>query len=130
MIRLQTDGAFAPDGLAGAGILWQKDSDTKQISRVISARDNHAAEFAAALAGFQILNDLGLTDNIIQFTTDSKAVVTAMQKRYSHGYGDDLTALLAVTDRFKLVFPKWVPEKETHQAHALAQQALQRQRKK
>jgi ribonuclease HI len=57
-------------------------------------------------------------------------VVTAMQKRYSHGYGDDLTALLAVTDRFKLIFPKWVPEKETHQAHALAQQALQRQRKK
>lgn len=129
MIRLQTDGAFAPDGLAGAGIIWQKGRDTKQLSRVISAPDNHAAEFAAARIGFQILNDNGQTDDIIQFTTDSKAVVAALTKRYSHGYADDLAALLALTDRFKLVLPQWVPEKETHQAHALAQQALARQRR-
>ncbi|KRL14064.1 reverse transcriptase-like protein [Schleiferilactobacillus perolens] len=128
MIRLQTDGAFAPDGLAGAGIVWQQGAKRHTQSVPLTVQDNHAAEFKAAQLGFELLNDAGLKNEIVQFTTDSKAVVTALQKRYSHGYAPELAALLAVTDQFRLVFPKWVPKKTTHQVHELAQQALQRQR--
>ncbi len=58
------------------------------------------------------------------FNTDSRLLSDAVSKRYAKHFDRQLATLLKLMDQFSTVVTRWVPEKENHGAHHLANQAL------
>lgn len=130
MIKLYTDGATKGNfGESGLGIMITATGVHDQTHAPLPAMTNHEAEFEAAIAGFNRVKALHLTGPVA-FYSDSKLVVDALNKRYAKHYPDYVTKLLAASDVFPVVTVQWVPEKQNHGAHALAQQGLHAKRTK
>ena len=124
MIRLYTDAATKGNpGIGGIGILIVAPGIHDQTHAPLPAMSNHDAEFAAALAGFKRLQALGL-QGMVSYASDSRLVIDALNKGYSKHYAPALAALMAVVDQFDPVLCQWIPERQNHGAHALAQQGL------
>ena len=124
MIRLYTDAATKGNyGIGGIGILIVASGVHDQTHLPLPAMSNHEAEFAAAQAGFERLLTLGLS-GIVSYNSDSKLVIDALNKGYTKHYPHQLASLMAVVDRFDAVICQWIPERQNHGAHALAQQGL------
>ncbi|MCX2454901.1 ribonuclease HI family protein [Lacticaseibacillus nasuensis] len=124
MIRLYTDAAtkgnFGPGGL---GIMISATGVHDQTHQALPPMTNHEAEFEAAIAGLLRVQALGLTGSVALYT-DSKLVISALDKRYAKHYADYVTKLLAVADQFSSLFWQWVPDHQNHGAHDLALQGL------
>lgn len=124
MIQLYTDAATKGNpGIGGIGILIVTAKGQHQLHYPLASMSNHQAEFAAALAGFQAVKQLGLT-GMISYYSDSKLVIDALQKRYAKHYDAELTPLLQAVDAQGSVLWQWIPERRNHGAHQLAQQGL------
>ena len=126
MIKLYTDAATKGDpGPTGLGALILADQQQIQVKKFAGQYSNHQGEFLAAQFGFQTLIERYPDADVIFFLTDSRLLADAIGKNYSKHYPDELAALLALIDHFSTVSTQWVPEKENHGAHHLANQALQ-----
>ena len=124
MIRLYTDAATKGNhGIGGIGILVVAPGVHDQTHAPLPEMSNHEAEFAAAKAGFERLLALKLS-GMVSYRSDSRLVIDALNKGYAKHYATELTELLAVVDRFDPVICQWIPERQNHGAHALAQQGL------
>lgn len=123
MIRLYTDAAFR-DGKSAAGVLIVRDGEQVQCKFPLDEKDNHAAEFAAALKGFEEARKIARNDEAIFFHTDSKIVFDSLNKHYSKSYPRQLAALEEAVSCFQLIIPNWIPDRENRGAHTLALQAL------
>lgn len=124
MIRLYTDAATKGNhGIGGVGILIVAPGIHDQTHAPLPAMSNHEAEFAAAKAGFERLVALDL-HGMVSYSSDSRLVIDALNKGYAKHYADELAALMTVVDRFDPVICQWIPERQNHGAHALAQQGL------
>ena len=128
MFSLYTDAATQPQsGLSAGGILIVHDHEQTQLKHVLTATNNHAAEFEIARLGFLELAKLVGADcatTTVLFYTDSQIVNDSLTKHYAKHYQSAVDALLAAQAPFQLVLTQWVPEKQNQGAHTLANQAL------
>ncbi|WP_295728081.1 ribonuclease HI family protein [uncultured Limosilactobacillus sp.] len=125
MIQLFTDAATkynpGPTGL-GAVILVKQQQI--QLTGHVPTASNHTGEFLAAQLGFQYLANHYSADEVVIFHTDSRLLSDAIGKHYSKHYATQLNALEALMNHFTTVVTRWIPEKQNHGAHHLANQAL------
>lgn len=125
MIKIYTDAAVRPiDQQASAGCVIVTDQQQYQLKTALGPMDNHQAEFAAAIWGFEQLQTLQLPPQIVMFYTDSRLVSDAITKNYSHHYAQQLALLNDQLDRFDPVVVQWIPDRDNQGAHHLALQAL------
>lgn len=125
MISIHTDAATKGNpGPTGLGMLIVSNKQQFQLTNHLPSANNHEGEFAAAIHGFQYLLDHFDHSELVLFYTDSQLLSDAVSKRYAKHYDKQLAVLLGLMDQFKLVVTRWVPEKENHGAHHLANQAL------
>lgn len=125
MISIYTDAATKGNpGPTGLGILVVVNKKQFQLTDTISLASNHEGEFQAAIHGFRYLTAHYSRQEVVIFHTDSQLVKDAISKRYAKHYADELATLLQLMDQFETVITRWIPEKENHGAHHLANQAL------
>ncbi|WP_295747320.1 ribonuclease HI family protein [uncultured Limosilactobacillus sp.] len=125
MISIYTDAATKGNpGPTGLGILIIVNKQQFQLTSTIDLANNHEGEFQAAIAGFRYLTAHFTAQEVVLFHTDSQLVKDAVSKRYAKHYSPELATLLSLMDQFETVITRWIPEKENHGAHHLANQAL------
>lgn len=125
MIKLYTDAATKGNpGPTGLGILIVTPQQTLQEKQTLVQATNHQGEFAAAIAGFRLVQQHFTGDDTVLFYTDSRLVSDAIGKNYAKHYDSELQQLTQLFEYFNFVVTKWVPEKENMGAHQLANQAL------
>ncbi|KRM72655.1 ribonuclease HI family protein [Lacticaseibacillus brantae] len=125
MLKLYTDAATKGNpGFSGAGVLIVNQGQQIQQHYPLGVMSNHEAEFEAAILGFSYLIDKQLTTDLVSYTSDSKLVIDALDKRYAKHYPDLIQRLLAVVDQVPNVIWQWQADANHHGAHSLAQQGL------
>jgi ribonuclease HI len=125
LYRIYTDGATRGNpGPSGAGVLIVTPNGQKQLKKPLGSLNNHEAEFAAAIWGFEELVQLAESTDMIMFFTDSRLVADAVGKDFAKHYPEETATLGRLIDRYKIVLTEWIPDKANHGAHALALQAI------
>ncbi|MGR6687840.1 ribonuclease HI family protein [Furfurilactobacillus rossiae] len=130
MIKLYTDAASVATHPkiaqipSGAGILLVQNGHQYPFKQIVTAVDNHAAEFQAAIIGFEKAQKLSESEETVMFFTDSRLVADAVGKGVMKHYPDLTQKLLALQDSFQLVITQWIPDRQNMGAHRLALQAL------
>lgn len=125
MLEIYIDGASAGNpGPSGIGIFIKGEGHLIKISEHIGECDNHRAEFHACIRALQ--EAILLESSIISLRSDSKIVVSSIEKRYvkNEQYKPLLDKILQLADQFELFFVKWIPDKENRAADALAREAI------
>lgn len=126
MIKMYTDAATKGNpGPTGLGILILKDHQQHQLADSVEQATNHEGEFLAAIKGFQYLHQHYPAETVL-FYTDSRLLADAIGKNYSKHYADLLNQLNQLINHLPMVVTQWVPEKDNHGAHHLANQALKK----
>ena len=130
MYKVYTDAAYNPQTKEAAiafnvvkeGVQYQQ---TKYYSKVF---DNHEAEFRAVLFSLQYLHKQNATQEMIMLHSDSRIVIQSLDKRYvkEERYNDYLQQILPLVDACKLLYWKWIPDKENKFTDQIARQALRR----
>ncbi|QBO37189.1 ribonuclease HI family protein [Periweissella cryptocerci] len=125
MIKLYTDAATRGNpGPSAAGVLVVTDTEQIQLKFPLGQMSNHEAEFAAALIAFQQLPKYAQPNESIFFFTDSKIVDNSLTTGYAKNFQAYVDQINAIQDQFSLVISQWLPERDNHGAHNLANQAL------
>lgn len=125
MIKLFTDAATKDNpGPTGLGAVILVDGQQIQLTDHVTNASNHTGEFLAAQFGFRYLIEHYSPDEVALFYTDSRLMSDAIGKHYSKHYADQLNSLESLMEHFSTVITQWIPEKENHGAHHLANQAL------
>lgn len=125
MIKVYTDAATRHNpGPTGLGALIINNGQQTQLTGSLKLADNHEGEFAAAKMAFTYLQNHFAADETILFYTDSRLLSDAIGKNYAKHYEQELSALTSLLDYFQLVVTQWIPDKENHGAHHLANEAL------
>ena len=130
MIEVYIDGASAGDGgNAGIGIVIKKDDGlVEEHAMVVDAKNNHEAEFIAAIEALKLcLNKNLLT---VSLRTDSQIVDTALNRHYVKNplFKPYLELFNQLEEKFALLFVKWIPSAQNKKADQLAKSAVQRKR--
>ncbi|WP_373842852.1 ribonuclease HI family protein [Limosilactobacillus sp.] len=125
MIKLYTDAASKGNpGPTGLGVLVINNHHQYQVTGTLARADNHHGEFAAARLGFQYLLDHFGAQQTVLFYTDSRVLSDTIGKNYTKRYQTELTALNQLINQFTMVITRWIPDRQNHGAHHLANQAL------
>lgn len=125
LIKIFTDAATQGNpGPSAAGIIIVVDGQQIQLKSKLGQANNHAAEFQAAIWGFQQLARYAHADDTIMFYTDSRIVADAVGKQYAKNFSDSFQELTRLIDRYHMVLTEWIPDKQNRGAHNLALQAL------
>jgi len=125
MLKLYTDAATKGNpGLSGAGVLIVSQGQQIQAHYPLGRMSNHEAEFEAAILGFEYLIQHEFTSDLVSYTSDSKLVIDALDKRYAKHYPDLISRLLTLVDQIPATIWQWQPDANHHGAHSLAQQGL------
>lgn len=131
MLEIYIDGASAGNpGPSGIGVFIKGEGHHIKISEHIGECDNHRAEFYACIRALE--EALKLEGTLISLRSDSKIVVSSIEKRYvkNEQYKPLLEQILHLADQFDLFFVKWIPDKENRAADALAREAIYKKQKK
>ncbi|MEG0381402.1 MAG: reverse transcriptase-like protein, partial [Kurthia sp.] len=119
MLEVYVDGASAGNpGPSGIGIFIKGEGHTIKISEPIGVMDNHMAEFHATIRSLQEAQKLG--SSFVSLRSDSKIVVSSIEKRYAKHYDELLQQILDLADSFDLFFVKWIPDEQNRAADSLA----------
>lgn len=126
MIKIYTDAAVnQTTNKAAIGFLIIHEHQQVQKKALITAIDNHQAEFIAAIKGFEyLIANYNLTDEIIFYYTDSKLVIDSLLKKYSKHYDEQLQILVELQKHAPTVINTWISDNQNQGAHNLALQAL------
>lgn len=125
MLEVYTDGASAGNpGPSGIGIFIKGEGHHIKLSEPIGLMNNHQAEFVALIRGLQ--EALRLNPSIVSVRSDSKIVVSSIEKRYAKHYAEFVDEALALIDQIDLFFIKWIPNNQNKAADALARQAIKK----
>ena len=127
MLEVYIDGAAAGNpGPAGIGVYIRGEGNDLKVSEPIGELDNHTAEFRALVRGVEEASKL--TTGMVSVRSDSKAVVSAVEKRYAKNplHMDMLNQVLQIADEFDFFFIKWIPDSQNRAADALARAAIRR----
>ncbi|WP_207657363.1 ribonuclease HI family protein [Fructobacillus tropaeoli] len=127
VIRLAIDAAYQKDSHhASAGLVLVQDGQQYQKKvRLAGCEDNHKAEFLALL--WAIKSELAIlkTSQLVEIISDSKILVSSMQKGYAKHYQKEVDLILALLPNPDLTFYTWVSDRKNQGPHHLAMQALQ-----
>lgn len=125
MLEIYIDGASAGNpGPSGIGVFIKGEGHHLKISEPIGITDNHTAEFHALIKGLQVA--IRLQSSLVSVRSDSKIVVSSIEKRYAKHYAPLVEEALALIDQIELFFIKWIPDEQNKAADALARQAIQK----
>lgn len=125
MLYLATDAATKGDpGPSGAGIVIHGAKHYLQLYTPLPVSTNHEAEFAAVKFGFETLIARGWTTHVVCLQSDSRIVITSLEKGYAKHFQTQVDELLALEARFPLVLHEWRSDHENRKPHELAQTAL------
>lgn len=125
MLEIYIDGASAGNpGPSGIGIFIKGEGHLIKISEYIGESDNNRAEFHACIRALE--EALKLESQLISLRSDSKIVVSSIEKRYvkNEQFKPLLEQILHLADQFNLFFVKWIPDTENRAADALAREAV------
>lgn len=124
MLQVYTDAAFEPTTTKASIAYVVKDFSSKEVilqqALLVTAADNHQAEFYALLHVVQALRQAGLQQETIQFNSDSKALILAVDKNYSKKYPELLAAITAELKHFPFYYTKLIADNRNIVAHQLA----------
>lgn len=125
MLEIYIDGASAGNpGPSGIGVFIKGEGHQLKISEPIGMMDNHTAEFHALIKG---LNEaIRLESSLVSIRSDSKIVVSSIEKRYAKHYSSLVEEALALIDQIDLFFIKWIPDEQNKAADTLARQAIKK----
>lgn len=125
MLEVYIDGASAGNpGPSGIGVFIKGEGHQIKISEPIGMMDNHTAEFHALIKG---LNEaIRLQSSLVSVRSDSKIVVSSIEKRYAKHYASLVEEALLLIDQIDLFFIKWIPDEQNKAADALARQAIKK----
>ncbi|WP_102692429.1 ribonuclease HI family protein [Rummeliibacillus pycnus] len=130
MLEVYIDAASAGNpGPSAIGIFIKGEGHQLKFSEPIGITNNHAAEFVALIRGLQ--EAAKLSTDIISVRSDSKIVVTSIEKEFvkSEEYKPYLDTALKLIKQFNLFFIKWIPDSQNKAADALARQGIQKGKK-
>lgn len=122
-----TKGNPGPSAI-GIVILNTHTKEYQQISHPLkNTYTNHEAEFEAVIYALEWINKQPMTDHIIWIHSDSKIVIQTIDKNFTKNecfkaYLRKINQLIHHSRR--LIFFKWIPEKENKGADQLAKQGL------
>lgn len=123
MLEVYIDGASAGNpGPSGLGIFIKGEGHLLKISEPAGVMNNHEAEFTALIRGLE--KAIQLNPSMISVRSDSKIVVSSIEKRYAKHYADFVSRALELIDQIDLFFIKWIPSNQNNAADALARQAI------
>ena len=129
MLEIYIDGASAGNpGPSGIGVFIKGEGHQIKISEYVGELDNHRAEFIALIRALEEAKKLG--SNLISVRSDSKIVVSSVEKRYVKNelYKPLLEQALNLADEFDLFFIKWISDRENRAADVLARDAIQKKK--
>lgn len=128
MLKMYTDASTKNSfGPSGVGIVISGESIYEQLAIPLEQElSNHEAEFEAVIQGLTSLINKKWTNQTILIYTDSKIVVSAIEKKYvkNAGFADYLTRIQKLLASFDLYFIHWIPDAQNKGADHLARQAL------
>lgn len=130
MLEVYIDAASAGNpGPSAIGIFIKGEGQQVKISEAIGITNNHVAEFTALIRGLQ--EAAKLSNGIISVRSDSKIVVTSIDKKFvkNEEYKPYLTQALKLMEQFELFFIKWIPDSQNKAADALAREGIQKNKK-
>ncbi|MBS9335879.1 ribonuclease HI family protein [Fructobacillus papyrifericola] len=129
MIQIQTDAAFRQDTKeAAAGIVFVKDKIQQALKGPLPpCQDNHQAEFLALIWGLKQVQEELKDGSLIEIQSDSKLLVSSLQKRYAKHYQEEVDAILDLLPNPELTFFVWVRDGQNKGPHQLAWQRLNQQ---
>ena len=128
MIKVYIDAATKGNpGPSGGGILLVYENRQEQLKVPLSEGSNHQAEFEVFLKTLTILKENGLTKETILCYSDSKVLVSTIDKDYTanQNFITYLQAIQILLSEFTLLILQWIPENKNKGADHLARQALQ-----
>lgn len=128
MFKIYTDASTKGKiGPSGVGILIIHDKEQTQLNIPLRKHyTNHQAEFIAQILAFEYLNkNFKIKDELIQAYTDSKLVISSLEKNYAdEQFQPYLVTLQKYFAQSSTIFLKWIPEAQNKGADNLARQAL------
>ncbi|USS87512.1 ribonuclease HI family protein [Fructilactobacillus hinvesii] len=134
-IKVYSDAAEQPrTKQCSAGILMIVNHQQIQIKQLLTATDNHSAEFQACELALQTLvhrlSDTEQKNAVVNYYTDSKIVAESLQKNYAKHYQTFVDRIEQLQQVFAFFFVNWIPDHENQGAHQLALQALHQAERK
>ncbi len=130
MLEVYIDAASAGNpGPSGIGVYIKGEGHQIKISEYIGETNNHIAEFQALIRGLEEAIKLG--SNLVSMRSDSKIVVTSVEKAYvkSDDFKPFLDRALQLIEEIDLFFIKWIPDNQNKAADALAREAILKNKK-
>ena len=130
MLEVYIDAASAGNpGPSGIGVYIKGEGHQIKISEYIGETNNHIAEFQALVRGLEEAIKLG--SNLVSMRSDSKIVVTSVEKAYvkSDDFKPFLDRALQLIEEIDLFFIKWIPDNQNKAADALAREAILKNKK-
>lgn len=126
-MRLAIDAAYQSDShRASAGlVLVQNGQQRQEKTRLADCQSNHEAEFLALIWAIKLELDQLKTAPILEVVSDSKILVSSLQKQYAKHYQKEVDLIFALLPKPELTFFTWVPDRKNLGPHHLAMQALQ-----
>lgn len=128
MIKIYTDAATKGNpGPSGIGFVLVGEGLYQQIAVPLEGTySNHEAEFIALVTGLSYLVDHKLNKEVLQILSDSKIVVSAIEKSYvkNEVFKPHLHQLKSLLNQFELYLIEWIPDAKNKGADNLARQAL------
>lgn len=129
MIEVYIDGASAGNpGPSGAGIFIKGNGITEKYSIPLGSMSNHEAEYHAFIKALEICLEMGLTESLLSFRTDSELVNKAVEKEFAKNklFAPLLEQALHLSRKFPLFFMKWISSAENKVADELARQGIRK----
>ncbi|MDB7101427.1 MULTISPECIES: ribonuclease HI family protein [Enterococcus] len=129
MLKVYIDASTKGNpGPSGGGILILADQQQEQLSIPLSFGSNHQAEFEVFLKTLEILKNRQMTEEIILCYSDSKVLVSTIDKNYTNNkdFLPYLEKIQSLLKDFSMLILQWVPESKNKGADNLARQALQK----
>lgn len=124
MLIIQTDGSFDQKTKRAAAAFIIKDFNSKEViatkALLITATDNHQAEFVALILALEYLIATKKTLETIAIQSDSKGLIDAIDKNYSKNYSESLQEITKRLQQFNMYYTKLLADKENKAAHNLA----------
>ena len=130
MLEVYIDAASAGNpGPSGIGVYIKGEGHQIKLSEYIGETNNHTAEFQALVRGLEEAIKLG--SNLVSMRSDSKIVVTSVEKAYvkSDDFKPFLDRALQLIEEIDLFFIKWIPDNQNKAADALAREAILKNKK-
>lgn len=129
MLRMYTDASTKADpGPSGVGLVFISEGLHKQLAIPLKEEmSNHEAEFEAVIAGLNYLVEQQLASHDLLMFSDSKIVVTAVERNYvkNQKFRQYLLTINQLLQHFPSFSMQWIPEAQNKEADHFARQALQ-----